>query len=73
MQDAIPRPDSGNPDSTAGHVPALDGVRGLAILGVLCVHLFPSGNTASNIAVRALLLVRNQYDADPSSGRYASC
>ncbi len=27
----------------ARHIPALDGVRGLAILGVLCSHLFPFG------------------------------
>lgn len=35
-------------------------MRGLAILAVLCVHLFPSGNITSNVALQILLLVRNQ-------------
>ena len=50
-QPVRPRPlparvDPQNPGGFA-HIPALDGVRGLAILFVLCVHLF-SSNTEAN-------------------------
>ena len=56
----IPRPDTGDPDSQLGHVPALDGVRGLAIIAILIQHLFPSNNHSPHWVLQALLVLRNQ-------------
>lgn len=49
-----------NPDSTVGrratstHVYALDGVRGLAVLGVMASHLFPGTYMAGGLFVRVV-------------------
>ncbi len=60
MTSSIPRPDTGDPDSTSGHVPALDGIRGLAIIAILIQHLFPSHAYSPDWLLNALLILRNQ-------------
>ena len=52
--------ESGNGDAKAepGHVLALDGVRGLAILAVLAFHLLASNNQSTHTAVQILLDIR---------------
>lgn len=60
MKYRIPRPDTGDPASGIGHVAALDGVRGLAILAVMGVHMFASNSYSPHVAIRVLLTVRNQ-------------
>jgi peptidoglycan/LPS O-acetylase OafA/YrhL len=42
-----------DPGPYARHLPALDGLRGLAVLGVMGSHLFPGGNIGKGILVNA--------------------
>jgi peptidoglycan/LPS O-acetylase OafA/YrhL len=54
------------PSDSPIHVLTLDGVRGLAILAVLLVHLFPSTVASPHILLHAALLLRNQLWAGVS-------
>ena len=51
---------SSGPTQESQHVPALDGVRGMAILAVLVTHLLASNDVSSSWWVQAILSVRDQ-------------
>ena len=58
MRPSAEVPVSGETKVGSGHVLALDGVRGLAILAVLAVHLLQSNDRSSSIVVQTLFSIR---------------
>jgi hypothetical protein len=63
-----PRAPGGSPYSA--HIPALDGVRGLAVLGVMGSHLFPgtTRNIVTNIVGGTVLTCPTSFMRGVSSG-----
>jgi peptidoglycan/LPS O-acetylase OafA/YrhL len=59
VKSAVAGPNSSDGSYEPRHLPALDGVRGLAILAILVFHLFASNNVAASGLMQMLLNARD--------------